>query len=58
LPFAKWLLRFTDKGFAMMMTSTNWFVKLLRSFALTFVEFVLKSKRIRPRVFNAIAQIG
>jgi 2-polyprenyl-6-methoxyphenol hydroxylase-like FAD-dependent oxidoreductase len=40
LAFAKWLLRFTDRDFTMM-TSTNWFVKLLRSFALTFVAFVL-----------------
>lgn len=58
LPFAKWLLNFTDRGFTLM-TSTNWFVKVFRKYvALVVAGIVLQSGKIRPLVFKTISQIG
>lgn len=58
LPFAQWLLRFTDRGFAMM-TSSNWFIKLFRKYiALILIGTVLANERIRPFIFKIISQIG
>lgn len=58
LPFAKWLLQFTDRGFNMM-TSTNWFVKFFRKhIALRLAGMALSGSGIRPRIFKIISQIG
>lgn len=58
LPFARWLLKFTDRGFTLM-TSTNWFIKILRKYvALVIAGWVLKNAKIKPRIFRVISQIG
>ncbi|MCI0750459.1 MAG: FAD-dependent monooxygenase [Flammeovirgaceae bacterium] len=57
LPFAKWLLQFTDRGFNIM-TSDKWFVKIFRKYiALNFAKPVLKNPWIRPIIFKVISQI-
>ena len=58
LPFAKWLINFTDRGFTMM-TSNNWFIKFFRQhFALRLAGLVLKFSFFRPFIFKTLAQIG
>ena len=58
LPFARWLLKFTDRGFNMM-TSDNWFIRLFRKYiVLNLVGKVLASRRIRPFIFKIISQTG
>ncbi|MBD3639194.1 MAG: FAD-dependent monooxygenase [Crocinitomicaceae bacterium] len=58
LPFAKWLLKFTDRGFTIM-TSRNWFVKFARKFIiLPLAALMLKKERWKKKVFPVVSQIG
>jgi len=58
LPFAKWLLKFTDRGFNMM-TSDHWFIKMFRKFILLkLVSQVLGGNRLRQFIFKTISQTG
>jgi 2-polyprenyl-6-methoxyphenol hydroxylase-like FAD-dependent oxidoreductase len=58
LPFAKWLLRFTDRGFNMM-TSSNWFIRFFRKhLALNIAGLVLSNGLVRVFAFRTISQIG
>jgi len=57
LPFAKWLLKFTDRGFNIM-TSDNWFIRIFRKYiALTFSGQLTGIKSMQPRLFKTISQI-
>ena len=56
LPFAKWLLRFTDRGFKLM-TSNNWFIKhFRRHIALNLVGQVVKNGLLRSTIFKVLSQ--
>ncbi len=57
LPFAKWLLKFTDRAFSIM-TSTNLFVSWLRNTVIPlFVKFFLGKPFVKSRIFNTISQL-
>lgn len=57
LPFAQWLMKFTDRGFNMM-TNDNWFIKNFRKhIALNIVGKILGMKRMKPRLFKTLSQI-
>jgi hypothetical protein len=57
LPFAKWLLRFTDQMFNAM-TTRNWFVrKFRRIVAFQFAGVALSFSWVRPMIFNTVSQI-
>ncbi|MFI5203755.1 MAG: FAD-dependent monooxygenase [Flavobacteriales bacterium] len=58
LPFAKWLLKFTDRMFSMM-TSENWFIRFFRKYiALRTAGLMLSSIRIKRSAFITVSQIG
>jgi hypothetical protein len=58
LPFARWLLKFTDRAFSVM-TSDNWFIAKFRKYvALKLVGIVLSKKFIKPTIFRTISQIA
>jgi len=58
LPFAKWLLKFTDRAFNIM-TSDNWFIKFLRTHVLlNVIGRTLGSTKMRQFVFKTVSQIG
>jgi hypothetical protein len=58
LPFARWLLHFTDRAFTIM-TSDNWFIaKFRKLFALRIAGFILTKNFIKPKVFKTVSQIG
>jgi len=58
LPFAKFLLKFTDRGFNMM-TSDKWYIRFFRKYiAFNLVRFVSGSGRIKPLLFKTISQTG
>ena len=57
LPFAKWLMKFTDRGFNMM-TSDNWFVRTFRKYVvLKLAGLVLGRNSMKPQLFKTISQI-
>ncbi|HEX9649794.1 MAG TPA: FAD-dependent monooxygenase [Cyclobacteriaceae bacterium] len=57
LPFAKWLLRFTDRGFNMM-TNRNFFIRKFRELiAINLVKWVPRVGFIRPVIFKVLSQI-
>jgi len=58
LPFAKWLLRFTDRAFRIM-TSNRWYIALFRrTILIPMIQFVLSHEKIKPAIFKTISQIG
>ena len=58
LPFARWLLKFTDRGFNMM-TSSNWFFKIFRKYVvLKIAGYALAISRIMPFIFRIVSQTG
>ncbi|UKN02752.1 FAD-dependent monooxygenase [Paracrocinitomix mangrovi] len=58
MPFAKWLLKFTDRGFTLM-SSTNWFYRFARKFiALPLAARMFKNSKVRPRIFKTVSQTG
>lgn len=57
LPFAQWLMSFTDRMFNLM-TSDNWFVaKFRKHIALNLIAKVFTFERIRPFIFKRVSQI-
>ena len=57
LPFAKWLLKFTDRAFSAM-TSSNIFISWIRSNILPFlIKILLKKQSGRATIFKAVSQI-
>jgi 2-polyprenyl-6-methoxyphenol hydroxylase-like FAD-dependent oxidoreductase len=57
LPFAKWLLKFTDRFFGVM-TSSNIFISWVRNNILpTLLKFVFNRAFIRPIMFRTLSQI-
>ena len=57
LPFAKWLLRFTDRAFSIM-TSSNIFISWMRNNILpVFVNIFLKKDSVKAAIFKAVSQI-
>ena len=57
LPFAQWLLRFTDRAFSLM-TSSNIFISWMRSNILpVFVNIFLKKDSVKTAMFKAVSQI-
>lgn len=58
LPFAKFLLRFTDRGFNMM-TNTNWFIRIFRRYiVMNLANTILSFQFVRRMVFKTISQTG
>lgn len=58
LPFARWLLRFTDRGFKVM-SSRNPFLRFVRKYiALPLAGIILKSDRMKKRAFKTVGQIS
>ncbi len=56
LPFAQWLMNFTDRAFTMM-TSGNWLIRNMRKhIGLNMVGMVLQKKFLRPRLFKTVSQ--
>lgn len=57
LPFAKWLLRFTDRAFSVM-TSSNLFVAWFRNTVIPlFVRFFLGKAAVRSVMFDTVSQL-
>ncbi|MGH2664270.1 FAD-dependent monooxygenase [Flavobacterium sp.] len=57
LPFAKWLMKFTDRMFNLM-TSDNWFVaKFRKHIAIRLISKVFTFGKIRPVLFRTASQI-
>lgn len=57
LPFAKWLIQFTDRGFNFM-TSDSLFVKFFRKYvAFNMVGIVPRISWVRPMMFRVLSQI-
>lgn len=57
LPFAKWLLKFTDRAFSFM-SSDNWFYRKFRKYiALRFAGKITQIKILQPTLFKTISQI-
>jgi len=57
LPFARWLLRFTDRGFTLM-PSSNWFIRLIRRYvALPIAGLVMSQAKIKYFGFTIVSQI-
>ena len=57
LPFARWLLKFTDRFFAIM-TSSNIMISWLRNNIIpSLLKFMLKRPGIRPIMFKTLSQI-
>jgi len=57
LPFAQWLMKFTDRMFNLM-TSDNWFVAKFRKYvALNLIAKIFTFEKIRPVIFRATSQI-
>ena len=57
LPFAKWLMSFTDRGFKIM-TSDQWFIGFLRKYlAIVVFSTIMKVKWTRVRAFITVSQI-
>jgi 2-polyprenyl-6-methoxyphenol hydroxylase-like FAD-dependent oxidoreductase len=58
LPFAKFLLNFTDRAFSFI-TNSNWFTRLFRKFvALNVAGFIVSRPFVRRRAFRTVSQIG
>jgi hypothetical protein len=58
LPFAKWLLKFTDRAFNIM-TSENWFIKFFRTYVLlNLIGRTLGNSKIKQLAFKTVSQIG
>lgn len=56
LPFAKWLLRFTDQGFSTM-TKTDPLTNFFRqNLVLNVINSLIKSPFVRPLIFKTISQ--
>ncbi len=56
LPFAKWLLGFTDRGFTFM-SGDGWFISRFRKYVmLNIMKQLFTFKGIRPRMFKTISQ--
>jgi len=57
LPFARWLLGFTDRMFNVM-TNDSWFFYVLRKYiTLNLVGFMLSIKAVRSRAFLTLSQV-
>jgi 2-polyprenyl-6-methoxyphenol hydroxylase-like FAD-dependent oxidoreductase len=57
LPFAKWLLKFTDRAFSIM-TSKNIFIVWLRNTIIPlFVKLFLGNPSVRSVLFNSVSQL-
>ena len=57
LPFAKWLIQFTDRGFNLM-TNDLWIIKFFRKYIVfNMVGIVPKIGWIRPVIFKVLSQI-
>ncbi len=57
LPFAKWLLKFTDRAFSIM-TSKNIFIAWLRNTIIPlFVKLFLGKPSVRAGLFNSVSQL-
>ncbi|MCB9223318.1 MAG: FAD-dependent monooxygenase [Crocinitomicaceae bacterium] len=58
MPFAKWLLKFTDRGFTFM-SSRNIFIRVFRKlFGLPMAGILMKREKIRKLAFKTVSQIG
>jgi 2-polyprenyl-6-methoxyphenol hydroxylase-like FAD-dependent oxidoreductase len=57
LPFAKWLMKFTDRMFNIM-TSDNWFIAKFRMHVvLNIIATIFSFRKIRPIMFRTVSQI-
>jgi 2-polyprenyl-6-methoxyphenol hydroxylase-like FAD-dependent oxidoreductase len=57
LPFAHWLMKFTDRMF-IIMTSDNWFIAKFRKYvALHLIATIFSFRKIRPILFRTVSQI-
>ncbi|MEO6694677.1 MAG: FAD-dependent monooxygenase [Ignavibacteria bacterium] len=57
LPFAKWLMNFTDRGFEMM-SNNGLLFRLFRRYAVSYTaKFIFASKTLRKRVFRIVSQL-
>lgn len=56
LPFAKWLLGFTDRGFSLM-SGDGWFISRFRKYVmLNIMKQLFSSKSMPPRMFKVVSQ--
>lgn len=57
LPFAQWLMRFTDRMFNLM-TSDNWFIAKFRKYIiLKLISKIFTFEKVRPIMFRTVSQI-
>lgn len=57
LPFAQWLMKFTDRMFNLM-SSDHWFVAKFRKYiALNLIAKIFTFEKIRPVLFRTVSQI-
>lgn len=58
LPFAKWLMRFTDRAFNIM-TSDKWYIALFRrTILIPVIKLALSSELLKPTIFKTVSQIA
>ncbi len=56
LPFAKWLLGFTDRGFTLM-SGSGWFISRFRKYVmLNVMRLLFSTQNIKPRLFKTFSQ--
>jgi 2-polyprenyl-6-methoxyphenol hydroxylase-like FAD-dependent oxidoreductase len=56
LPFAQWLMKFTDRGFTMM-TSSNPMIRFMRKhIGLNIIGSVMQMNSLRPIIFRTVSQ--
>ena len=58
LPFARWLLKFTDRAFTVL-TSRNWWIRLVRTqIGLRTIALATKFKLVQKMAFRTVSQIA
>lgn len=58
LPFAKWLLGFTDRGFTIM-SGDGWFISRFRKYVmLNIIKRLFTSNKFKHRIFKTFSQIA
>lgn len=58
LPFAQWLLKFTDRGFGVMSSDNKLLAFFRKHVALNLVGHLLKIDKLRKRMFRTVSQIA
>ena len=58
LPFARWLMKFTDRGFKIMTSDSRWIIFLRKYVALRIAGLFLKAPILKRIAFRTLSQTG